>query len=93
MDNFNNETIHEIIDKAMEKKDRVVSIFISTVGTTVNITPLEKTKNMWISKDTPGLHGLRPRHICSECGGASEHKTPYCPYCGEKLKLEDEYDG
>jgi len=36
--------IHKIIDEAMEKKDRSVTIFIGVQGTTVNVYPYQETK-------------------------------------------------
>lgn len=94
-----NTDIHKIIDDAMEKKDRCVSIFISHIGTMVDVQPIDTHKPHWIPRcaptDNPNLRGLRIGYACSECGHEiSYHRTPepYCGCCGEKLALlsEDE---
>ena len=79
--------IHKIIDDAMEKKDRYVTIFISKEGTTINVHPYEDKESKWIYHDP---NESNYHFECSECGSISEFATPYCPVCGEKLKIQIE---
>lgn len=90
--------IHRIINEAMEKKDRYVTIFISDMATSVNVYPTED-KPMWIpitfdrtfgDSTLSSIIGYR----CSECGSSANKPTVYCSECGEKMhgvkKLEEE---
>lgn len=77
--------IHKIIDKAIEKNDRSVSIFISPNGITINVCPYENEEPKWIYHEHDNDYNFE----CSECGSISEFPTPYCPHCGEKLKNPD----
>ena len=52
--------IHDIINEAMKKKDRSVSIFFGKEGTSVTIEPLEKD----VGEDNPD-NGTA---YCSHCG-------------------------
>jgi hypothetical protein len=80
--------IHRIIDEAMAKKDRYVTIFISDKATSVNVYPTGD-EPMWIyaplelNWDTADKN--RDRYRCSECGKIFESPFPYCPICGEKM--------
>lgn len=73
--------IHKIIDDAMTKGDRSVSIFIGPLGTTINVYPYVEEKHCWIQrndKDYPE---------CSNCGHR-DHTwdcSTYCPDCGEQM--------
>jgi uncharacterized Zn finger protein (UPF0148 family) len=67
--------IHKIIDDAMEKKDRNVTIFISGENTSVYIRPEEKS--MWVKKNG--------WYKCPECQNESRQVSIYCPNCGEKM--------
>ena len=72
--------IHKIIDDAMEKKDRSVTIFISKDATTVSVYPYEDKPREWVPReDTMG-------YLCPECNVWQKHPTNYCSNCGEKLK-------
>ena len=72
-------TMHKIIDDAMEKKDRIVNIFMSEYGITIKVDPLVEHKARWI---------YRQYYLeCSECGHTTNTPTPYCPVCGEKLAM------
>lgn len=78
--------IPRIIDEAMEKKNRSVTIFIGAHGTTVNVYPYQETKPHWIEKDG--------RFSCSECGYISDfYPYRYCPDCGEELKGVEHLEG
>lgn len=73
--------IHKIIDDAMEKRDRTVSIFISAENNavSVNVYPVDHDKCQWIETDD----GM----ICSNCGNREstwDHPT-YCSKCGELM--------
>lgn len=71
--------IHKIIDDAMEKRDRTVSIYIGEAGVSVSVYPVDHDKVQWIeTKD-----GM----ICSNCGNReSTWDCPtYCSRCGELM--------
>ena len=80
MENYDKELLNHLIDEAMEKKDRTVTIYISSTGTSVTISPIELTKPRWIYVNDDG-----GACQCSECGRYQTWTTPYCPECGEKL--------
>lgn len=75
MDNTQNIDIYKIIDDAMTKKDRNVTIFISGENTSVYIRPEEKP--MWVKKNG--------WYQCPECQNESRNVSIYCPTCGEKM--------
>lgn len=81
--------VHKIIDDAMEKGDRTVSIYIGQSCMTVNVTPYEKEEPArWIFK----TDHYPPKFICSACDGMNDCMTPYCPHCGEQMKMPKEED-
>ena len=86
MNDFEVKDIHKIIDDAMEKKDREVTIFISKDHTHITVSPREDTKPRWI---------FHPNHVralkfeCSECGAFYSDVSPFCSQCGEKLAGPD----
>ncbi len=80
--------IQAIIDDAMEKKDRMVSIFISPSGTTVNVQPLDDKKPRWMYSENAPMYDYQFK--CSECGAFNNGPSPYCPVCGEKLAAPEE---
>mgnify|MGYP003312296496 FL=1 len=69
--------IHKLIDEAMEKKDRYVSIYIGEFATTVSVHPTQG-KAMW-------LHDNDGRIYCSSCGNRSRDCGTYCSFCGEEI--------
>lgn len=75
MENIN---IYKIIDEAMEKKDRSVSIFIHNNNVNISVYPYSNEELRW--KKTPSL-----MVACPSCGQTQEYCTPYCGLCGEKL--------
>jgi hypothetical protein len=74
-------SIHKIIDDAMEKRDRTVSIFISAENNavSVNVYPVDHDKCQWIETK----HGM----ICSNCGNCEStwDRPTYCSKCGELM--------
>lgn len=72
--------INELIDTVREKKDCHLTIFISNVGTTINIYPNGPDPH-WIETDQNG-----GGFLCSECGEYVEYVTMHCHCCGERLK-------
>ena len=69
--------IHKLIDEAIEKKDRYVSIYIGEFATTISVHPVGE-KAMWL-RDNNG-------HIyCSACGNRSRDRGAYCSFCGEEV--------
>lgn len=88
--------INKIIDDAMEKKDRTVSIYIGRGGVvSINVQPYEMEVPHWINHDTDIL---RTMYECSACGHANDWLANYCPHCGEQMKIirdqkEEETDG
>lgn len=81
---MNNIDIHKIIDDAIEKKDRSVTIFITGENMSICVNPLDEPAR-WIK--TAGATGLISK--CSNCGTRHSIESQYCPDCGEKLKLSE----
>lgn len=76
--------IHKIIDDAMEKRDRTVTIFITDSTTSISVSPLESGRPAWIYHE--GIPGIQfNKYSCPECGNRNTYPTPYCPTCGEAL--------
>lgn len=73
--------IHKIIDDAMEKRDRTVSIYIGEAGVSVNVYPVDHDKCQWIYRKYPDRYHFE----CSNCGTDSEFNTTYCGGCGELM--------
>jgi rubrerythrin len=81
--------IRELVDDAMKKKDRYVSVLISKDDVHVIVKPLADDPR-WIINDIKLTDNyIRHEYHCSECGNVDMHPSPYCPMCGEKLKLPD----
>ena len=85
--------VHKLVDDAMEKKDRIVYILINGENTSISVTPLSENDPRWIDitpkpedDENYGVF-IRQTYKCSECGQGSSLITPYCPMCGEKLKI------
>ena len=78
--------IHKIIDDAMEKKDRRVTVFMSSAGTSVYVDPYDDKPLEWIVTCGNGNPFVSP-YKCPSCGIPSEVPDPYCRVCGEKLKM------
>lgn len=77
--------IHKIIDDAMEKKDRCVSVYISESGVSVTVTSLEEPthwERIVLSDDS--LFG-RVRYRCSNCKITGNYASHFCPACGEEM--------
>lgn len=71
----------ELIDKAIEKKDRSVSIYVSKYGTNVNIAPYEETPDTW--QPIAGSSKV----LCPNCGRAEDAAYPFCRWCGNENGL------
>lgn len=88
--------IHQVIDDAIAKKDRRVSIFITDAATSIHVEPFENDgRRDWITvycdiaTDSAGHTFKTPiGYDCPECGHRVNKKTLYCPMCGEALKGE-----
>ena len=74
--------IHELIDEAMQRKDRTVMIHMCEFGTTVTIQPMSEDAKWTIIY---ALSGRRNHFVCSECGQVSDRPSTYCPNCGTQL--------
>lgn len=72
--------IHKIIDDAIAKKDRSVSIFITESGVSTHIEPLSEPAK-WEHDYSCSFRTFK----CPECGYVSVNQSAYCPECGEKL--------
>lgn len=72
--------INKLIDTVREKKDCHLSIFISSVGTSINIYPNDPDPH-WIKVDGG--------YKCSNCGGFTLRPMYHCGVCGEGLKHPD----
>jgi hypothetical protein len=79
---FETKDLHQIIDDAMTKKDREVTIFISKDHTHITVSPRTDSKPRWMIVRGAGRIS---RLVCSECGEGSSFQSPFCPACGEKL--------
>lgn len=82
--------IHKIIDDAMEKKDRYVTVYIGKHGTSVNVYPVDESKTMWIDFTLEPIvegkmHTFHVNYKCSNCGRHSTTPSLYCPHCGEQM--------
>lgn len=88
MSEFTTQDIHKIIDDAMEKKDRYVTVFISSVGTSVYVHPHNDEKSAWkiVADPTTG----KQQYLCGNCNRWTDQGYPHCPWCGEELGLSDE---
>lgn len=86
MNNFTTKDLHKIIDDAMAKKDREVTIFISKDHTHITVSPHTDSKPRWIEDESVTFRH-RSRYKCSECGAWHDIPAPFCPFCGEKLAL------
>lgn len=71
--------IHELIDEAIKKKDRSISILVTDAGTSVSIYPYNDRLEEWIPIDNETLE-------CPQCGSVSKWITPYCSTCGTNLR-------
>ena len=80
-DDKNISMIKSIIDEAMEKRDRTVTVFISGENMHVSVTPLGADEPRWIPKDGG--------YVCSTCGRWELNSSRYCRICGETLKNMD----
>lgn len=78
--------ILKIIDDAMVKKDRSVTILISPNGTSISVYPYSEEKPHWISVTDPG--GRTMFYRCSECGKSAHIPDSYCRHCGEALYFD-----
>ena len=79
--------IHKIIDEAMEKKDRTVSIYIGQSCVTINVTPYKPEEPAhWIYNSESERYPFE----CSACGGASADAGLYCSRCGEQMMIRKE---
>ena len=77
---MNNLDINKIIDDAMEKKDRFVSVFIMGATVSVKVEPLESRDPRWILREiaTPEKYKIRKYNFeCSECHTLSETSNPF----------------
>ena len=79
--------IHKIIDDAMGKKDRSVTMFINKDATTVSVYPYEDKPLEWLKADQPAFN-----YKCPTCGDEFRRQSPYCPTCGERLKFINIYN-
>lgn len=76
--------IKSIIDEAMEKRDRTVSVYIHDDTMSVSVTPIGADEPRWIPKEGG--------YVCSTCGRWQINASRYCCDCGEALKNMDMFD-
>jgi hypothetical protein len=69
--------ILRIINQAMERNDKQISIFIRGDVMSVNVNPYEADDPRWIKRDYNCYE-------CSACGQVTEYPIMYCTYCGER---------
>ena len=94
-DDKNISMIKSIIDEAMEKKDRSVTVYISGDSMHVSVYPLDEDRPRWIDPMKNKRADVKDRlyishWLCSCCGASSTYRSRYCPTCGEALKSVDE---
>ena len=78
--------IKSIIDEAMEKRDRTVSVFISGENMHVTVAPLGADEPRWIPRK---IEEDTFRYICPVCGEWEDFESRYCRTCGEALKRSE----
>lgn len=80
---------YKIIDDAIEKHDRSISIFISPDGITINVYPLTNDDpKEW--KRIKGVAGYGDLYICPYCGSGVTQPTIYCGECGERVNYPND---
>lgn len=79
--------LHKLIDEAMEKKDREVSIFIMKDNMSVYVRPVSSNDPRWIVHEKCSGRKITWEYECSECHVYSDKLMCYCGYCGEKLRM------
>lgn len=80
--------ISALVNEAIEKKDRTVHILIMGDNISVDVRPLEESDPRWIMhEENRTRHVIKYQFECSECRTYSQNPTPYCPFCGEKLRM------
>jgi predicted amidophosphoribosyltransferase len=79
--------IHKIIDDAMEKKDRSVTIFITKDTTSVSVYPYEDKPREWVLRTGNAVYPW----VCPECGDTFKESSRHCPSCGEELRRPINY--
>lgn len=79
--------IHKLIDEAMDKKDREVSIFIMKDNMSVYVRPVASNDPRWIVHEKCSGRKITWEYECSECHAYSDKLMCYCGYCGEKLRM------
>lgn len=83
---MNELNIRKLIDDAMEKKDRSVSILITENDIHVSVYPYSDEPLSWKNRKI-GQELYTGVYECPSCGHCRIEATSYCPDCGEKLKL------
>jgi len=82
------EVIRQTVNDAMVAKDRYVTINILNGNfTSINVYPVSTDEAHWIKVSKGEGRFARDRYRCSECGVTLDFESPYCPICGEKLKM------
>lgn len=81
-DDKNISMIKSIIDEAMEKRDRTVTVYISGENMHVSVTAVGEDDPRWIPMDGG--------FACSVCGQWDLRCGRYCRFCGEALKVVSE---
>ena len=77
---FDRETVLELIDDAMNKGDRSVSIYVGKHGMSINVYPYEPGLQKWIHDEEHHCY------VCPNCGCIEHDQSFYCRGCGEQLK-------
>ena len=78
-----NADIREIINQAMDRDDKQISIFIRGDVVSVDVRPYKEEAPRWIK------HG-NFEYECSNCGDIRKYPLTYCPNCGEMIGIRVE---
>lgn len=88
LENKNDLDIRKLIYDALERPDKTVHIFSSSLGVQIDIRPdTPDEEPYWKREKVSGLFE------CSSCGILSADKTPYCFHCGEQMRMSPKSKG
>lgn len=83
---------HRPTTPTTDREDRLISAFISTIGTfpAADARPVVRGKWETVMLDHERM-GCRPTaHYCSECHQITWFRTFFCPNCGADMRQEEE---
>ena len=71
-----------------EAREKAVDEFCNDMKNSYNLsmTMVNEAKLLEVHELEPKWMPSGYGYVCAICGKDSEHKTPYCPHCGTKMK-------